>query len=727
MSFRAVRARLTVATVATVTAALLMPTPGGAAGPTAASRDTIDVTGTVVVLAGENGEPDHYSLLLPSGSTIDLAEGFTAEPLSRFVGSVAAPGAGNGTTLTGSLRSSTLRRAASSGTPLEVVSARVAQPAPPPGPTNHTTYVAKVTNFGAIGLTDEQILATVNASQQYWVRESAGHIPAWTTATGVVPVASAAGSAANGCGLGAGGADFGAIVQSVGSQAFPGVDFSGKSPNHLVVVVPHGCGGSEASGRARVGMSFANGGPVIIDARPQAQPTLDHEFGHNVGLQHANNATAEYGDVYEVMGAAADQFSSPALGTLYRFEQGAVAADEVVDGLGGGTWTLQPRSGTSGLRGVHFINPDDGRRHFVDYRDGGGSDAGTCYVSGACNYTTAYGQTYVPGLVIEREDAQRGAFLLGVAGNDGVLQAGEAWTNAGGSVTVTAETANRIRITRVAKPALGAGSASIAGVPTAHREITASASLPEATSVRYQWMLNGQPIRQADDATFTPTPAMAGASLSVVATGYAVGRDPSPSAQSAAQTVAAAGWYANGTRRYPEITGRTRVGGTLTALGLDWVDYFNSKPDGYAPTYQWSRNGNPIKGATASTYRLTSKDRGKTIQVSEYPRAPGFVTTTYARSDSTSKIRIGRLTKARPKIAGKAKVGKRVVAKTKGWTNATKFRYQWFVGKRAIKGATKRKLQITRSMRGKKIVVKVTGKKSGYKSASMKSRPKKVR
>jgi hypothetical protein len=30
-------------------------------------------------------------------------------------------------------------------------------------------------------------------------------------------------------------------------------------------------------------------------------------------------------------------------------------------------------------------------------------------------------------------------------------------------------------------------------------------------------------------------------------------------------------------------------------------------------------------------------------------------------------------------------------------------------------------------MRGKKIVVKVTGKKSGYKSASMKSRPKKVR
>lgn len=726
MSVRAVRARITVATVATVTAALLVPTPGGAAGSRAASRDTIDVTGTVVVLAGEQGEPDRYSLLLPSGSTIDLADGFAAEPLSRFAGSVAAPGAGSGTRLTGSLRASTLRRAASSGTPLEVVSARVAEPAPSPGPVNHTTYVAKVTNFGAIGLTDEQILATVNASQQYWVRESAGRIPAWMTATGVVPVASAAGSAAGGCGLGSGGADFGAVVQSVGSQAFPGVDFSGRSPNHLVVVVPHGCGGG-TSGRARLGTSFANGGPVIIDARPQPQPTLDHEYGHNVGLQHANNATAEYGDVYEVMGSAEDKYPSPVLGTLYRFEQGAVAADEAVDGLAGGAWTLQPRSATSGLRGVYFINPDDGLRHFVDYRSGSGPDAGACYTGGACTYTTSYGQSYVPGLVLEREDAQRGAFLLGVAGNDGVLQAGEAWTNAGGSVTVTAETANRIRITRVAKPALGPGSAAVAGVPTANREVSATASLPGATSVRYQWMLNGQPVPQADDATFTPTPAMAGASLSVVATGYAVGHDPSPPAQSAAQTVAPAGWYTIGTRRSPEITGTTRVGGTLTALGLDWVDWFSSKPDGYAPTYQWSRNGNPIKGATASTYRLTSKDRGRTIQVTEYPRAAGFVTTSYARSAPTSTIRTGRLTTARPKIGGRAKVGKRVVAKTKGWTNGTKFRYQWFLGKRAIKGATKRKLQLTRSMRGKRLVVKVTGKKAGYKPASRRSRPKKVR
>ena len=88
---------------------------------------------------------------------------------------------------------------------------------------------------------------------------------------------------------------------------------------------------------------------------------------------------------------------------------------------------------------------------------------------------------------------------------------------------------------------------------------------------------------------------------------------------------------------------------------------------------------------------------------------------------------MGRLATARPKIKGKAKVGKVVKAATPGWTTGTKFRYQWFVGKRAIKGATKKKLQVTRSMRGKKLVVKVTGKKTGYKKATAKSRPKKVR
>ncbi|MDR7254024.1 hypothetical protein J2X46_003014 [Nocardioides sp. BE266] len=725
MSLTAVRARVTVATAAAVMAALLTPTPGGAAAPPDASRDTVEVSGTVLVTAGE-GDDDRYSLLLPSGSTVELADGFEAEPLSSFVGTVAVPGSGTGARLTGSLRGSALRRAAASGAPLKVVTSRTSAPAPSPGPANHTTYVARVTNFGPIALTDAQILATVDASQAYWVRESSGQIPAWRRATGVVPVASSVGSTSD-CGLGNGGASFASISQAVGSAAFPGVDFSGASTNHLVVVVPNGCGGT-TSGRGRIGTSFANGGPVIIDARPQPQPTLDHEFGHNLGLQHANNSAAEYGDVYEVMGAGPDQYRSPVLGTVYRWEQGIIAPGETVDGSAGGSWALNPRAAGSGLRGVVFIDPDNGRRMFVDYRTGTGNDAGTCYISGACNYTSgSYGQNYLAGLTVTRENESSGAFLMPDPGNDGVLTGGQQWQSASTRLKV-AGNGSTVTITR--GPAAGTVSGGTAGMtaPTALRDVTATGAgfVPAPGGYRYQWLFNGQPIPGAEDATFRPTAAMTGGALSVTVTAYAPSYDP-VSRTSAPQTVAPAGWYANGTRRYPEITGSTRVGGTLTAVGLDWVNYYGQKPADYAPVYQWTRNGSVIKGASASTYRLTSKDKGKTIQVSEYPRAGGYATSTYARSDSTGRIRIGKLVTKRPLIGGKAKVGKRVVAKAKGWTNGTKFTYQWFAGKLAIRGATTKKLKVTRSMRGKKLVVKVTGKKNGYKKASSKSKPKKVK
>ena len=729
MTRRAVRSSTTIATAAAVTAALLAPAQGAASASPGAARDTVEVRGTVVVVAGEDGNPDRYSLLLRSGRTVELAKGFTAEPLSRFAGRVAAPGVGGGRTLTGSLRSRTLARAASSGTPLTVVDARVAQREPSPGPAAHTTYVARVTSWGAdFKQTDQQILDGLAQAQQWWVGQAAGVIPTWTTASGVAQVASGASSFEAGCGLRNNAAGFSEITADVAAQAFPGIDFSGRSPNHLVVVVPDGCGADEASGRGRLGTSLANGGPVIVEANEGVgfRTVLEHELGHNVGLEHANN-DLEYGDLYEVMGGAINGRLSPALGTIYRMEQGILAAGEAVDGTTGGTFTLAPRASASGQRGVHFINPDDGKRYFVDYRDGAGADAGTCYsLPDTCNFTSGkFGQAYRPGLTLEAEDAQRGARLVALSPDDGSLQAGEAWTNAGGSVTLTAEAANRVRITRVAKPPLGPGVVNISA-PTANRQVTAAASIPGATSWRYQWTFNGQPIAQADDPTYTPSPGMAGGTLGVIATGYAVGRDPSPQAQTS-QTVAPAAWYAVGVRRAPEISGTAQVGGTLTALGLDWVDYYGGKPAGYAPTYVWTRNGGAISGATAATYRLTAKDLGKNIQVLEYPRATGFATSTYARSEATGKVLIGRLVSPRPTIGGKAKVGKRVVARTKGWTNGTKFRYQWYLGKKAIRGATGKKLAVTRSMKGKKLKVKVTGKKKAYKKASAKSRAKKVK
>ena len=349
-------------------------------------------------------------------------------------------------------------------------------------------------------------------------------------------------------------------------------------------------------------------------------------------------------------------------------------------------------------------------------------------MSGSCNYTgAAYDQNYLTGLTVERENATSGAFLLPVPGNDGVLTGGESWSNASGTLKVAGNgsTVSVVRNTNVA-PVSG-GVASI-GAPTARRDVSASASgfSPAPAGYRYQWTIDGQPVPGAEESTFRPTAAMTGRALAVIVTAYAPGLNPT-SRTSSPQTVAPADWYATGARRSPEISGSKRVGRTLTAAGLDWVDYYGQKPGDLAVVYTWTRNGKVVERATSATYRLTAKDLGKRIQVVERPRAAGFDTAPYARSAPTSKVRIGRLVTTRPRIGGKVRVGKRVVARTKGWTRGSKLRYQWFVGRSAIRGATGKKLRLTRSLKGRKIAVKVTGTKKGFKKATAKSRQTKVK
>lgn len=727
-----VRARLTVATVAVTAAALLVPSAGGAAptAPRANGADVIEVRGTVRVLSGEGGQPDTYSVETRDGRLIRLAGGFEADPGSAFSGKLVVPGASTtGGLTTSARRSAALDRAERRTSGVAARDVRVVSPRPATGPAPHATYLVKLTNLGAFSVSDTELITQVNAAQQYWVRESAGVIPSWPTVTGMTTTDSAAASVAGGCGLGANGAQFDAIFRDVAARVYPGVDFSGDSPNHLVIVVPSACYFQEAAGRARRGVSLNSGGPVIVIERPgtEMQDTLEHEYGHNVGLQHSNNARAEYGNLYEVMGSGPRNYTNPVLGTVFRWEQGIVAPGEWADANNGlGATALASRGAASGVRSVVFIDPDTGKRVFVDFRNGGGADASAFYNTGGSIPT--YGQSYARGLVLERENEDRGSFVLDVPGNDGALQAGESWSNTSGSMVVTATAANTVQVARTQKPPLPAGSAAVSGTVEPLRAVSAAGSVAGASAYRYQWLLNGQPIQQADDPTFAPTVAMVGGALSVQVTGYAVGRNPSPTATSAPVTVQPASWYRReGTTNTVSITGSPRVGRTLTASGLDWVNYVGDKPAGYTTTYVWTRNGKKIKGATASTYRLTRKDLKKRIQVREYPRATGYATSDFVRSSTTRKVRIGKLVTKRPVISGKAKVGKRLVAKAKGWTRGTKFSYRWFVGKKAIRGATTKKLVVTRGLKGKKVFVKVTGKKKGFKSATSKSKPKKVK
>ncbi|HEY1118611.1 MAG TPA: hypothetical protein VGE43_12945, partial [Acidimicrobiales bacterium] len=59
----------------------------------------------------------------------------------------------------------------------------------------------------------------------------------------------------------------------------------------------------------------------------------------------------------------------------------------------------------------------------------------------------------------------------------------------------------------------------------------------------------------------------------------------------------------------PSVTGTPRVGRTLTAKPGTW------SPDWARTTFQWRRDGKPVAGADGRTYRLTARDRGRSLSV----------------------------------------------------------------------------------------------------------------
>ncbi|WP_405371954.1 MULTISPECIES: alpha/beta hydrolase-fold protein [unclassified Microbacterium] len=87
-----------------------------------------------------------------------------------------------------------------------------------------------------------------------------------------------------------------------------------------------------------------------------------------------------------------------------------------------------------------------------------------------------------------------------------------------------------------------------------------------------------------------------------------------------------------------------------------------------------------------------------------------------------AKMKAGKV-----KITGSAKVGKSVKATVASWPKGTRFSYQWMNDGKAIRGATAKSYTVTRSDRGDRISVAVTGRLPGYVTATKTSAPTAVR
>lgn len=166
----------------------------------------------------------------------------------------------------------------------------------------------------------------------------------------------------------------------------------------------------------------------------------------------------------------------------------------------------------------------------------------------------------------------------------------------------------------------------------------------------------------------------------------------------------------------PKVSGTAKVGQTLTVNPGDWG------PGAVSLSYQWYRGTTPISGATAAEYAVQPADAGLTLAAGVTGTRAGY-TVTSRTSAATGKV--ARLTFSAtpvPKVSGTAKVGKTLTAKVAAWKPApSALSYQWYRESTAIKGATKTTYKLTKSDKGKRITVVVTGAKEGYTSVSERS------
>ncbi|MFF2318296.1 hypothetical protein ACFVTE_18765 [Arthrobacter sp. NPDC058097] len=146
--------------------------------------------------------------------------------------------------------------------------------------------------------------------------------------------------------------------------------------------------------------------------------------------------------------------------------------------------------------------------------------------------------------------------------------------------------------------------------------VTLRASTPgwtAGTKFSYQWLRNGQAIQGATRSTYTVAARDRNAVVQVRVTGM----------QSFYTTVTRTGAHhliSSGTLTAPtpSITGIPKAGQILTAHAGAWTP-------GTQLRYQWYRNNQAIRGATAITYRLGALDRGQAIQVQVRGSKDGYI------------------------------------------------------------------------------------------------------
>jgi serine protease len=310
--------------------------------------------------------------------------------------------------------------------------------------------------------------------------------------------------------------------------------------------------------------------------------------------------------------------------------------------------------------------------------------------------------------------------------NHEVVHSGATWTPglefAGKSVTVrvlsrlegyndrTATSSSPVTLAAIHQ---APGSVSRSGAIQVGQRISVSlAGWINNSQIAYKWSADGKPLVGVAGSSYVPSPAVAGKQLSVTVVSRAIG-------YTEASESLDLGRVAKGTQKAGKVSvsGKAKVGSKLSAK----VSGFQK---GSKRSYSWLRNGQAIKGATKSSYKLTAKDAGRKVSVKVTSKASGYNNKVLA--SKAFKVAKGTQKAGKVSVSGKAKVGSKLSAKVSGFQKGTKRSYSWLRNGRAIRGATKASYKLTAKDADKKISVKVTSRASGYNDKVAKSPAKKI-
>ena len=161
----------------------------------------------------------------------------------------------------------------------------------------------------------------------------------------------------------------------------------------------------------------------------------------------------------------------------------------------------------------------------------------------------------------------------------------------------------------------------------------------------------------------------------------------------------------------PAIAGTAKTGAKLVAKAGTWTT-------GTKLRYQWYVDGQAVSGATSTAFIPKPAHAGKTVKVKVTGSKQGYSSAAKVSKPTPKVAKPGTLATKTPRISGTPRVGEKLTAIRGEWTAGTTYSYRWYRNGAAISGATAKSYILRSADRGTAIKVKVTGRKSGYTTAS---------